>query len=536
MKPIPRRVVRQILGGICHCSAERAALVKLPLSVFRFLAFATLLFTLFDSLNEACLADGSANSQTNSTLLPIRVQKEGHYLETSDSRPFFWLGDTAWQLIDGTTREECSYYLHARAAQGFTVVQTTVLAEFDGLNQPSALGERPFFDNDPLRPNEKYFDRVVEIVDEASSVGLYVALLPTWGDKLTAPWGAGPRVFRTDNLPVAHEYARYLGRKLRGRSNVVWMLGGDRPARLDSSKPDQWPHSVASAAGFAVDYDWTPIWREIAAGLAEGTGTRPVCLYHPQGGEQSTSVLMPNETWLSINGMQSGHGGGHDIPVWNWIARDFALTPAKPTLDLEPNYEDHPYNPWPSWDPATGYFRDYDVRKQTYRSVFAGACGVTYGHHAVWQFASSRKEVINHADRDWTDALYRPGGRQMRFLRQLIESRPFFSRIPDQSLIVGDAGSGGLHMQATRDREGTYAFIYFPLNDQSATIDLAKLKASEVRAWWYDPRTGVGKLMGQIPGDRTREFRSPPQGPDWVLVLDDVAKNYDPPGLKAVRY
>ena len=151
---------------------------------------------------------------------PIRVQKDGHYLETEDGAPFFWLGDTAWQLIDGTTREECSYYLHARAAQGFTVVQTTVLAEFDGLNQPSALGERPFFENDPLRPNDKYFDRVVEIVDEAASVGLYVALLPTWGDKLTAPWGAGPRVFRNDNLPVAHSYARYLGLKLRGRSNV----------------------------------------------------------------------------------------------------------------------------------------------------------------------------------------------------------------------------------------------------------------------------------------------------------------------------
>jgi hypothetical protein len=516
--------------------AEQAGMLNVPLYVFRLFAPTTLLFAALGSLNEACLAGGSANPQTNNALLPIRVQKDGHYLETADGRPFFWLGDTAWQLIDGTTREQCSYYLHARAAQGFTVVQTAVLAEFDGLNQPSVLGERPFFDNDPMRPNDRYFERVVEIVDQAASVGLYVALLPTWGDKLTAPWGAGPRVFRKDNLPVARAYANYLGLKLRGRSNVVWMLGGDRPAQLDGSKPDQWPHPVASAAGFSVDYDWTPIWREIAAGLADGTGATPVCLYHPQGGDQTTSVMMPNESWLSINGMQSGHGGGHDLPVWNWIARDFALVPAKPTLDLEPNYEDHPYNPWPAWDPATGYFRDYDVRKQTYRSVFAGACGVTYGHHAVWQFAGSRKEVINHADRDWTDALYRPGARQMRFLRQLIESRPFFSRIPDQSLIVGDAGNGGLHLQAARDREGTYAFVYFPINDQSATIALAKLNARHVRVWWYDPRTGVGKLMGEFAGGRQREFRSPPEGPDWVLVLDDADKKYAPPGLEAIGY
>jgi hypothetical protein len=131
-----------------------------------------------------------------------------------------------------------------------------------------------------------------------------------------------------------------------------------------------------------------PIWREVAAGLEEGLGRKPVIVYHPQGGRESSSVYLHQEPWLSVNGMQSKHGGGHDLPVWEWIARDYAMTPAKPTLDLEPNYEDHPYNPWPDWDPANGYFRDYDVRKQVYRSVFAGACGVTYGHHAVWSFAN----------------------------------------------------------------------------------------------------------------------------------------------------
>ena len=461
----------------------------------------------------------------------IRVQTGGHYLETTDGRPFFWLGDTAWQLIHATTREECSYYLHTRAAQGFTIVQATVLAEFDGLNQPSALGERPFVNNDPAQPNEKYFNRVVEIVDEAATNGLYVALLPTWADKLTAPWGDGPRVFRNDNLPVARAYARYLGSKLKGRSNVVWMLGGDRPAKLDSTKADQWPQTTATAAGFAKDQDWTPIWREMAAGLGEGTGTTPLCLYHPQGGDQTTSVMLPKESWLAINGMQSGHGGGHDLPVWKLIARDYDLIPAKPTLDLEPNYEDHPFNPWPKWDPASGYFRDHDVRKQTYRSVFAGGCGVTYGHHAVWQFASSRREAINFADRDWTQALHRPAATQMRFLRQLIESRPFFTRIPDQTLIVGNPGEGGLHLQATRDQKGSYAFVYFPQNDQSATLDLGRLSAARLRWWWFDPRTGVGALHGEIVGGGHREFRSPAHGPDWVLVLDDASSNYAPPGL-----
>ncbi len=461
----------------------------------------------------------------------IEVGPGGHYLQTSEGKPFFWLGDTAWQLIDFCTREESAYYLNARAEEGFNVIQTTVLAEFDGLNSPSAQGERPFVDNDPTKPNEKYFDHVVEIVDRAAANHLYVALLPTWGDKLTAPWGAGPRIFRNDNLPAVRWYGSYLGKRLRSRSNVVWMLGGDRPASLMGSAAGEYPQSPAVAAGFRPDQDWTPIWSELAAGLADGLGRKPFCLYHPSGGSFSTSVFLRDARWLTVNGIQSGHNGGHDVPIWELVARDAAILPPKPTLDLEPNYEDHPFNPWPRWDPATGYFDDYDVRKQTYRSVFAGGCGVTYGHHSVWQFASSRREAINHARMGWVEALYRPGAREMRFLRELVESRPFFDRIRDPLMIAGDTGEGGLHMEATRDQSGTFAFIYLPTNGRPADINLRPLKVKTIRAWWYDPRTGVGQLIGLVDGGGAMMFRPPPYGPDWVLVLDDANSNYEPPGL-----
>lgn len=463
----------------------------------------------------------------------VEVHPGGHFLQTADGRPFFWLGDTAWQLVHSTTREECTYYLHTRARQGFNVVQTVILPENDSIRVRSALGLLPFDGEDPARPNSAYFDRVVEIVDEAASLGLYVALVPSWGDKLTAPWGAGPRVFRADNLPVARGYGRYVGERLRDRTNLVWMLGGDRPARLRGMEND-FLQSLARESGFPPDQDWTPVWREMAAGLEEGLGRKPVVLFHPQGGPESSSVFLHAEPWLSINGMQSGHGGGHDSPVWEWIARDFALAPAKPTMDIEPNYEDHPYNPWPRWDPSTGYFRDHDVRKQVWRSVLAGGCGVTYGHHAIWGFVGPRNDVINHADRDWVDATHRPGGRQMTYLRRLVESRPYFDRVPDQGLLVGDAGQGGRHVRAARDAAGTYAFVYVPTSDQDVTVDLARLRARRLRAWWYDPRTGFGTLLGEIEGGGPRGFRTPPYGPDWVLVLEDPAAGYAPPGLEPI--
>jgi len=54
-------------------------------------------------------------------------------------------------------------------------------------------------------------------------------------------------------------------------------------------------------------------------------------------GGHSTSAYLHHESWLDINTMQSGHGSGHDVPVWEWIARDYVRLPHKPTLDAEPN-------------------------------------------------------------------------------------------------------------------------------------------------------------------------------------------------------
>jgi len=485
---------------------------------------------LFLAASLGLLASASGAAAAPAALPPVRVDDTGHFFAEENGRPFFWLADTAWELIHRTTPDEFRFYLRTRARQGFTVIQTVALAEFDGLNQPTPDGLRPFADNDPGRPNEAYFDRVTELVDEAGRQGLRVALLPTWGDKLTAPWGAGPRIFRLDNLPAARAYGRYLATKLRDRSNVLWMLGGDRPAAL-AGFPDQgYPRDSAREAGFTGDYDWRPIWRELALGLAEGSVHLPVILYHPQGGPNGTSFHLQQEPWLSVNAFQSGHGGGHDQPVWEFVARDYDLKPVRPVLDLEPNYEDHPYNPWPRWDPSTGYFRDLDVRKQVYRSVFSGAAGATYGHHAVWGFVGPRNDVINHADRDWISALHRPAAEQMIYLRQLMESRPYFSRLPDPAMLPGNPEAGSLHACATRDRDGRYAFIYVPQNDETVTVDLSRMRSGGLVAWWYDPRSGFAAPAGPFTPSGLAKFTTPPYGPDWVLVLDSAAEHFAPPG------
>jgi hypothetical protein len=266
--------------------------------------------------------------------------------------------------------------------------------------------------------------------------------------------------------------------------------------------------------------DYRPVWRAMATGIIEGTEGKAIFTYHTWGGH-STSEYIHNESWLAMNTMQSGHGSGHDVPVWEWIERDRNLRPTKPTLDAEPNYEDHPVNPWPKWDPANGYFRDYDVRKQTYRSVFAGACGVTYGHHAVWQFLSSREDTINHADRYWTKAIDRLGAFQVGYLRKLIESRSSLNRIPDQSIVVQGQGTKGEYITAFRDADNNYAMVYLPVGKKIA-VSTTFLNGNKCKASWFDPRSGKTVKTSVEKKEAVMNFIAPStgEGNDWVLILE----------------
>ena len=87
----------------------------------------------------------------------LMVSENKRFLQFQDGTPFFYLGDTGWELFHRLTYDEAEKYLENRRQKGFTVIQAVILAELDGLNTPNRNGERPFINNDPTKPNEKYF-------------------------------------------------------------------------------------------------------------------------------------------------------------------------------------------------------------------------------------------------------------------------------------------------------------------------------------------------------------------------------------------
>ncbi len=59
-----------------------------------------------------------------------------------------------------------------------------------------------------------------------------------------------------------------------------------------------------------------------------------------------------------------------------------------------------------------------------------------------------------------------------------------------------------------------------------------KITGANVKAWWFDPRTGEAKSIGTFPAAGEKEFQTPTPGEnlDWVLVLDDASKKFGVPG------
>lgn len=439
----------------------------------------------------------------------LKVSDNHRFLITSDGKPFFWLGDTTWELFHRLNREDAERFLKNRAEKGFNVVQAVALAEFDGLTAPNAYGHLPLKNNDPLLPSEDYFKHVDWIVAKANALGIYVGFLPTWGDKWNKKWGAGPEVFTSQN---AEAYGEWIGKRYRD-AGLVWILGGDRPVDSDAHKE---------------------IIRAMARGLRKGDGGNHLITFHPTGGNGS-SVPFHGEDWLDFNMRQNGHQSEF-TGRYDKTREDYDRTPVKPVLDGEPIYEGHPV----AFDAKKfGHSVAADVRRPFYWDVFTGAFGHTYGHHSVWSMHSPGRAPVNAPLMPWTEAIDEPGAFQMGIGRRLMESRPFLTRVPDDSILVPTEyptlvpGAGTRRFVATRDEGGSYAMVYAPVG-RAFTVRMDKVSGPKVKAWWFNPRDGKATAIGTFANQGERTFTPPTPGEllDWVLVLDDAAKKYRAPGTR----
>lgn len=439
----------------------------------------------------------------------LEVSDNGRFLQHENGKPFFWQGDTAWLLFTRLTKEETITFLKNRQQKGYNVIQVMVIHDPSSANMDGRL---PFIDQNFTKADltihkngvESFWDHVDWVVEKAAEMGMYMAMVPVWGHNVKKG---------LLSVEAADQYGAWLGRRYRQHPNVIWLNGGDLHG-----------------------YTKTEIWLSLGKAIRK-VDPYHLMTFHPFGRSQS-STWFHNEDWLDFNMVQSGHRRydqiGEDHPStwkgednWKFISEDYARYPAKPTLDGEPSYEGVPHG---LHDPSEPFWNEDDSRRFMYWAVFAGACGHTYGHSAIMQMYKPDYESSYGNELIWNEAMDAAGSFYITHLGKLIMSRPFFERIPDQTVINGDPGFRYNRLLVTRGDDYLFAYIY---TGRSFELQSGCISGDELKAWWFNPKNGESKLIGTMKNTGILSFNPPGEereANDWVLVLDNTSKNFNRPG------
>ena len=432
------------------------------------------------------------------------VSDEGRYLRHENGVPFFWLGETGWLMPERLNRDEVRFYLQKCKQAGYNVVQVQTINAVPAMN---VYGKYSMVDgfvcNKADHSNEYgYWEHMDYIIKIAEENGIYVGLVCIWGGLVKGG---------LMNVEQAKSYGKFLAERYKNAPNIVWIIGGDIRGDIK-----------------------TEVWETLAYAI-KSIDRNHLMTFHPFGRTVSTTWFN-NADWLDFNMFQSGHRrygqrkGDGDYTIqdnteednWRFVEYSLSQKPLKPVLDAEPSYEDIPQGLHDIREPR---WTATDVRRYAYWSVFAGACGHTYGNNNIMQFYRPGLVPSYGANRAWWHALEDAGFNQMQYLKNLILAFPYFERIPDQTIISGQNGERYDRVIATRGED--YLLVYNHTGCPME-IDLDKISGEKKNVWWYSPKNGSLKYVGEYDSKITRFYSdtSYARDSDRVLIAVDINKEY----------
>lgn len=435
----------------------------------------------------------------------LRISDNNLYFMHEDETPFFWLGDTGWLLPQRLDRDEAERYLSQTAEEGFNVVQIQVLNGVPSFNRYGAMSHTA--DRDLIRSVASgtygYWEHLDHIVDTAERHGIYIGMVCIWGGLVKSELLSEEQ---------AKEYGEFLAKRYGDRPNIIWIMGGDIQGDIK-----------------------TPVWDTLARTI-KSIDRHHLMTYHPRG-RTTSARWFADRDWLDFHMFQSGHRRygqrtpkdktypipeGTEEDNWMYVDSVRKYSPLRPVIDGEPVYEDIPRG---LHDPNEPVWEAKDVRRYAYWSVFAGSAGHTYGHNAIMQFARPGFPGAYFADvekKPWYVAINDTGRQQMKYLKQLILSFPYFERIADQS-VIKDNGVRYDRLICTR---GSDYLIVYNHTGRPMTLDLSRISGDRKKIWTMNPSDGTYTYIG-VADDGIFTY-NPEKKEDLVLIATDSRCNYLP--------
>ena len=407
----------------------------------------------------------------------------GHWFAYADGTPFLWVGDTWWNWTKrGITEASYRKLIDDRAAKGFTVGQLFVAA--NGWGRQSSL----------LNPSCDSLDvahmQFVEgMIRYANERGITVWVHGWWS-----------RAKMNENIPPEkmRRWWRYLVHRL-GAYNVIWVIAGE--------------YNMNGYGGFGLDF-----WKKLGRMVETEDPYERIIGAHPtppgwSGGKDapqwSTGEVIHEESWLSYNQSQVGHGKWRNEMIPSVVRADYARTPAKPVVVTEPWYEFILDNP-----------AAVDIRFGAWSAMLSGAAGHSYGGGHVWKAhvpeAPSGKDSWPMDMSFDTNTLDYPGAMGMSHMAAFMRAARWWELAPHPELVGEYSEPYCAAMPGER-------YVVYLRWGGAATLDLRS--ASETTSFdvsWFNPRTGEYRQSRPVNGGRVRRFSSPGGSPgsnDWALLV-----------------
>jgi hypothetical protein len=431
------------------------------------------------------------------------IHPEGtYYLTHSDGTPFFWLACTAWNGALKSTDEEWDKYLQQRAANSYSAIQF-VTTQWRG-GDKSSEGLIAFEGSGLISINPDFFRLIDKKIDRINEFGLVAAPVVLWALPVAEGKELNPGYYLPDDQAIL--LAKYIVARYGG-NHVVWILGGD---------------------GFytgTYEQRWKTIGRAVFDGKHQGIVTQHPC------GTSWIGEVYKDESWLNIIGYQSSHSNSEGTV--NWITKGpmskmWAHLPARPLINLEPNYEQIFFT-----------ITDKDVRNASYWSIFATPiAGITYGANGIWPWLRKGEQILNHEDAtgtsSWDISINFPGSIQMGYLAQFIRRFAWWTFYPAQDLLVNQPGDKTYNhfVSIVKTADNKTILAYLPVK---LTVSIRKPEGKNYSVRWFDPvkntySDGTGSDNGNL-----LTIVSPNES-DMLLILEEImpVKNIKLPDKKNV--
>jgi hypothetical protein len=403
----------------------------------------------------------------------IKISPDGRYFTDRKGMPFFWQGDTEWELFHQFKVSEVKSLMLERRTQGFNVLQVMVTGVYPEWAIMTGTepwkGSQAWLNNDPLTPNEDYFRRTDSIVAIAEQndlilvIGVYHARDVDEG-RITAV--------------NARPWAEWLAKRYRHSVNIIWSM---------------YPHAVAASQS---------VIEATVQGIRDGDGGAHLITMHPDPSPASSS-FMNSAPWLAFNTLQTWSTGFSNYEL---VKTDYEKTPVRPVVNGEARYEEE--------DGTT----PFEARRAGYWACLAGGF-YSYGHRDNWKSPSSWRKWYNT-----------PGAKQIMIMGNIFRSVKWWKLIPDQRVFVDQIKGNA----AVRSADGDLILAYLTNPDPVKINMNIFVSLKTATATWIDPLTGNKTEIGSIPASGNHIFYPPKDWEDAVLLIEKSVEHLSSTGHSTV--